>query len=235
MAIICKLREIAAVSLFSICTLSNASPVPVHLVGDTVDFYYDKSQSGMAAYGELFVVGNSIFSQPTTFSANAANGSTESINAFGTITIVAQSGYSFDAMHVAQFGDYQLSGSGATNNVSGTLSVSDSNNASTASTDALFVTGLGINDGQTHEWQATAGFDLSTAMWSNVNSIELSLDSLLSASTSTTGESAFTQSKFVGGGMVTIETSAVPVPAAVWLFGSGLLGLAGIARRSNRT
>jgi len=28
-----------------------------------------------------------------------------------------------------------------------------------------------------------------------------------------------------------IEISAVPVPAALWLFGSGLLGLAGIARR----
>jgi len=28
-----------------------------------------------------------------------------------------------------------------------------------------------------------------------------------------------------------VETSAVPVPAAVWLFGSGLLGLVGIARR----
>lgn len=27
------------------------------------------------------------------------------------------------------------------------------------------------------------------------------------------------------------ETSAVPVPAAVWLFGSGLLGLVGVARR----
>jgi hypothetical protein len=25
--------------------------------------------------------------------------------------------------------------------------------------------------------------------------------------------------------------SAVPLPAAVWLFGSGLLGLAGVARR----
>ncbi|BAZ94310.1 ornithine/acetylornithine aminotransferase [Thiohalobacter thiocyanaticus] len=28
-----------------------------------------------------------------------------------------------------------------------------------------------------------------------------------------------------------VEVSAVPVPAAVWLFGSGLIGLAGIARR----
>ncbi len=29
------------------------------------------------------------------------------------------------------------------------------------------------------------------------------------------------------------DTSVVPVPAAVWLFGSGLLGLVGIARRKN--
>jgi hypothetical protein len=29
----------------------------------------------------------------------------------------------------------------------------------------------------------------------------------------------------------TITPSAVPVPAAVWLFGSGLLGLVGVARR----
>ena len=30
-------------------------------------------------------------------------------------------------------------------------------------------------------------------------------------------------------------TSAVPVPAAVWLFGSGLLGMAGVARRRGKT
>ena len=29
------------------------------------------------------------------------------------------------------------------------------------------------------------------------------------------------------------ETPAVPVPAAVWLFGSGLIGLVGVARRKN--
>jgi len=28
-----------------------------------------------------------------------------------------------------------------------------------------------------------------------------------------------------------METTVIPVPAAVWLFGSGLLGLIGIARR----
>ncbi len=32
----------------------------------------------------------------------------------------------------------------------------------------------------------------------------------------------------------TVEITAVPVPAAVWLFGSGLLALAGVARRKTR-
>jgi len=31
--------------------------------------------------------------------------------------------------------------------------------------------------------------------------------------------------------MTSVTMSAVPVPAAVWLFGSGLVGLAGVARR----
>jgi hypothetical protein len=30
---------------------------------------------------------------------------------------------------------------------------------------------------------------------------------------------------------ITADVAAVPVPAAVWLFGSGLLGLIGVARR----
>ena len=32
----------------------------------------------------------------------------------------------------------------------------------------------------------------------------------------------------------TVSVAAIPLPAAVWLFGSGLIGLAGVARRKNR-
>lgn len=35
------------------------------------------------------------------------------------------------------------------------------------------------------------------------------------------------------GGQVNLTVSAVPIPAAGWLFGSALLGLAGVARRKN--
>jgi hypothetical protein len=33
---------------------------------------------------------------------------------------------------------------------------------------------------------------------------------------------------------LTVVPTVVPVPAAVWLFGSGLMGLAGIARRKKK-
>ena len=38
---------------------------------------------------------------------------------------------------------------------------------------------------------------------------------------------------FEGGGSESFVNNPVPVPAAIWLFGSGLLGLVGIARRKN--
>jgi len=31
--------------------------------------------------------------------------------------------------------------------------------------------------------------------------------------------------------MIRVDFNPVPVPAAVWLFGSGLIGLVGVARR----
>ena len=37
-----------------------------------------------------------------------------------------------------------------------------------------------------------------------------------------------------GVGSALVRTSVVPVPAAVWLFGSGLIGLIGVARRKAR-
>ena len=39
---------------------------------------------------------------------------------------------------------------------------------------------------------------------------------------------------FYGWAVRSGDVSAVPVPAAVWLFGSGLLGLIGIARKKHR-
>lgn len=38
---------------------------------------------------------------------------------------------------------------------------------------------------------------------------------------------------FSDGSVFQVDVAVVPVPATVWLFGSGLIGLVGIARRKN--
>ena len=222
--------------ILAICALSlvanAAQSAIIHLEGDTVDFYYDDAQPGMAAYGDLTVVGDSIFATPTGFLAEASgiNG-TDTYSSLGTITVVLKSGYTFDYVAVAQQGDYQVVGAGAAVSVVSDLTVEDSNNASTSETSMMTVSGLGLNDGLLHEWSSSGAFDLSTATWDGVLSIDLSLDSLLAASTTTSAEYALIQNKLTGGGLITIETVVVPVPTSFVLFISGLLGLLGVSRR----
>jgi len=222
-----------AFTLLVLC--ANAHAAIIHLPGTTVDFYYDDAQPGMAAYGTLTVVGDSIFTQPSNFLAESigvVGGNIDVFAAFGTITVVTKAGYQFTGAAVVQQGDYQANGTGASVNSVGDLTVSDSSNAATNAMTTMINSGLGINDGLLQAWSSIGQFDLSTPIWDNVNSIELSLLSTLTATTSAFGESAFIQNKLVAGGLVTIETSPIPVPAALWLFVSGLLGLFGFARKA---
>lgn len=199
--------------------------------GTTVDFYYDDADPGMVAYGALSVVGDSIFANPTVIKAESTNGGSDTYNSTGAIIVVAKPGYRFNAVAVAQLGDYQVSGDGADVTVSSSLKVADSTNAATNETSLMSVSGLGLNDGQLHEWSSFGQFDLSTATWDGITSIELSLDSSLGAETVDPGESALIYNKQTGGGLITVET-VVPVPASIVLFISGFLGLAGVMRRN---
>ena len=201
-----------------------ASAAIVQLIGDTVDFFYDDSQPGMAVYGTLSVVGDSIFASPTGFRASASNGAADSINPIGTVTVVAKSGYRFDSVLVAQQGDYQLSD--AAGSVSSTASLTVSDNTSPVPLPAIVAplfsgSDFTLADGNLHQWNSSVTTDLSMPAWQGVSSIDLTLDSLLAATAGANG-SALIQAKFVGGGLVTINTTPVPLPASLWLFASGL-------------
>ena len=205
----------------------------VHLPGDTVDFYYDDAQPGYAVYGSLTVVGDSIFAQPTLFKAEALNGANADASALGTVTVVAKSGYDFDAVLVAQQGDYQMAGAGPTVSATAELTV-DSNTSAASNVSTLTSSSDFTVKGALTEWSSSTQVDLSTAEWDGVMGIDLTLDSIIAATTASNGESALIQNKFVGGGMVTIETSPVPLPASLWLLLSGMAGLVGLSRRKVR-
>jgi hypothetical protein len=65
--------------------------------------------------------------------------------------------------------------------------------------------------------------------------INFGTSSFLDSFTDTVPSNAFeigdNSGNFIGGHWGAITITPVPVPAAVWLFGSGLFGLAGVARR----
>lgn len=195
----------------------------VHLSGSTVDFFYDDAQPGIANfYGSLIAVGDSIVAQPTNFFAEAVDaGGTDTLSVSGTVTVVAKPGFSFDSLLLAQQGDYILNGAGASVSVASSLDVTDTNNAATSVSSALTGSSDFTLQG-TNPWSIDATVDLSLPVWDSVNSIDLSLATLLTADTTNAGEHARIQNKLTGSGLVTVMTTPVPLPASIWLFTAGL-------------
>jgi len=87
--------------------------------------------------------------------------------------------------------------------------------------DVDYVTGLGPNLNFFNG--AFSGFDFLAefGLTGSFSSVDLLFDA---------GDDSF-YTAYITGTWTSYTVSAVPVPAAVWLFGSGLLGLVGVARR----
>ena len=203
--------------------------------GDTVIFKYVGTSSTMGLFGTIEVVGDSIVATPTNFRAESLNGAgSVSVNDNGAIQVIAKSGYQIDGVNILERGDYLMSGAGTSVDVAGWVDVWDWNNLWGPSVQqTLAISGdLTINDGAIHTWTGATSFDLTGTNWDGINYIGLQLQNNLLASTAAFGETAWIEKKLVGGGIdLSVITTVVPVPAAVWLFGSGLIGLIGVARR----
>ena len=142
---------------------------------------------------------------------------------------VTTAGFWFTDFAVFEQGDYQLVGDGASASVSGTFTVDS--NTSVYSDSVNFGPGpLTVQNALT-QWNSDALLSLGyTPGWDGDTDVDLSVWNESIAETLALGEEAFVQKK-IGG--VAIEISVVPIPAAVWLFGSGLVALFGW--RSRRT
>ena len=231
-----SLKRLAQVLCVCSCALSaTAGAVIVEVAGDTVIFRWDTDLID-PKYGTPTVAGDSIFVTPTGFSALSENidGAVTSFGA-GTVQIIAKAGYNLDGINFGETGDYRMTGDSVSVDVDPYLRVFDWFDAvpviGTEETQHVTVTGdLTINDGNLHDWSAAGGFDLTTGTWDGVNHVGLTLQNTLNATSLILGDSALIQKKAIGAS-IDVSTSPIPVPAALWLFGSGLLGLVGVARR----
>ncbi len=98
------------------------------------------------------------------------------------------------------------------------------------STDGICVTNAGADIGGTFDnGTGLATITCSVASCSNSSTYTLSYSANVPQADSSNFGGVLYSLELTG--HITAPTSAVPVPAAVWLFGSGLLGLVGVARR----
>ena len=235
-----KLAAIATISL--IATQGQAAVCDPYvgagetaLEGATVCFVYNQNNID-PMYGTPSVSGDTIFVTPTNFLAESNNtdGSVLTTGT-GTIQIIAKSGYVLDGINFGEVGDYRMSAGATSVDVDPYLHVFEWGAVPALGVEEMQtvpVTGdLTIKDANLHDWSAAGGFDLTTTSWDNINRVGLTLQNTLNAVSLVNGESALIQKKAIGSSVDVSTTAVVPVPAAVWLFGSGLLGLVGVARR----
>lgn len=203
--------------------------------GDTVIFKYAGTSSTMGLFGTVEVIGDSIVSFPTNFRAESLDGAGGvSVNDNGAVQVIAKDGYQINGINIVERGDYLLSGAGSSVDVDGWSDVWDWNDVVFGPTvqQTLSITGdLTINDSNIQNWSGATSFDLSGSTWDGINHLGLSLQNNLYATTDSSGDIAWIEKKIAAGGIDLSVITVVPVPAAVWLFSSGLLGLIGIARR----
>jgi hypothetical protein len=208
-----------------------AHAVPVTVSGTDFDFTYDDSLVGL--FGQPTVSGDTLYFTPTDFKAQSANGSGYTV-ASGTVNIVvtAHSGQSFGNVSLAERGDYLLLGSGSSVDVTGQVRAFDTSmplndlTASVTPTSPLTMTGTPAQN-----WNANAS--LNVASWSSATKLNITLENLLLASTSSPNSLAFVEKKFAG---LTI-TTAVPEAqtSSMLLAGLGLTAFIVARRRKSTT
>lgn len=200
----------------------------VTLPGNTVTFTYDNSALGL--FGTPQVQGDTLYFLPIEFTAQSLNGQGYDITR-STLNVLVQtnsSGLSFGSIGLYEDGDYFKLGSGTSVGVGGQMVVTNTANVNdrtwysiASPSDFSQVTSPG--NFTTSLWNAYANADLTGKGW---NSIDVTIENILFAGTTEQSSLAFIEKKFAS-----LTVSAVPIPGAVWMLGSGLLGLVAIQRR----
>lgn len=214
---------------FLILASSTANAASVTVNGDDVSFTYDDA----TLYGTASVIGNTVFFFPAEFRAESTNGSPATNSVSDTLNIRVDAltpGFSMATMTISEDGDYRADGTGASVTANGFFRATSMTilcGLSPCQDEVLLDAGSLSQTGATAAlWSMGGAINLGdTPGWGSDTSVNLTIQNNLSATTLASGEIAWIQKKF------SVAVPAVPVPAAVWLFGSGLLGLVGIARR----
>jgi hypothetical protein len=187
--------------------------------GDNVSYTFDDALMGL--FGPASLSGDTLYFTPVDFSAKSVNGEGYALtNETMNIQVTSLSGQAFSGIDLIERGDYLLLGGGSSVDVTGQVRVFDVANPMTDLTGSITPDGPMNQTGTpTHDWTATASVDLSS--WTDAQTLNVTVDNLLLASTNANASVAFIEKKFVG-------LTVTPIPeaqtSAMMLAGLGLVG-----------
>jgi hypothetical protein len=222
-----KTSVAAAISLFAfLLSAQTVSAASVTQCGPTICYKYDDAQSAVAEFGQPTFVGDAVRFLPPSFRAQSDDGA-----GFDTATgnfifddVYTISGADIGFIFVREAGDYEITNGGS---VSVDLQLQISSNVDFfdfATSESSF--DASGDSGGLQRWQLDGSLLPEQEFFNLANSMSLNIQNTLQAYTDANGESAWVQKK------ITLVVSEVPVPAAVWLFGSALAGLGWMRRRA---
>ena len=204
-----------------------ASAAVVTQCGPNICYEYDDAQAATALFGLPTLSGNALVFLPPSFRAQSTDGA--GIDT-ATANFIFTDVYSVDGVSevqnivVVEFGDYQITNG---DRVEADLLLSVVNN-----TPLGFVPEFGSNQASfdangdssgLQTWQMQTNFNATEEFVASSQSISMTIQNTLAAETTAAGQDAWIQKKISVVGVV-------PIPAAVWLFASGLGLLAGMRR-----
>lgn len=195
--------------------------------GNTVSFHYDSTLTGL--FGDPTVVGNSLFFTPTDFTAIALNNSgSNATNEIFNLEVKGIGDTNIIGANLTEKGAYILDSPTVeepTVSATGQMWALNGNDPSMNLTDSLIATDAFSHTGlSSKDWEANANLDLGT--WGS-DKVILTLENILTANAFSTGDTAFIEKT-----QIVLSVTAVPIPAAIWLFGSALVGLIVTGRRT---
>ncbi|MCQ8105769.1 PEP-CTERM sorting domain-containing protein [Methylomonas sp. SURF-2] len=229
-----RLCAAAGLALFSMA--GNAAV----LNGSTVDYHFDDSLLN-SLFGSVSISGDVLSFSPVGFEAlaNLVNNPPiiTTTDTTPLISVTAKSGYVLNGLSLAEQGNYYRIESAPASSFVGVSGEFVVNGAATQfSANQPLTNAFGFAELANGVPFITSAWNVDVALALNaLESATVKVQNILVAGVAGLGNSAFIAKNLLSIGAFTTQLSgppaAVPVPGAVWLFGTALLGWIGVTRR----